>query len=962
MKRLILLIAVISCLANAAMAQQTGKITGIVVDSLTTAPVPGAVIEVISVKNPSIKKYVSAEVSGKIEVNNLSYGSYTMKITFLGYSTWERTIRVNKSIVNLGNLYMKEESQKIDEIVLEAKALRTSQKGDTVVYNADSFKVTKDADAESLLSKMPGITVIDGEVEAQGETVEKIFVDGKEFFGGDVTSAIKNLPAEVISKIEVYDKLSDQAEFTGIDDGEGFKAINIVTTVDKGYFGKLNAGYGFNDKYIGGGNINYFKGDQRISLIGMANNVNQQNFAMEDLMGVVSSGNGMQSRGGGYMRGMRSAGAFLMRPQDGISTVTSFGVNYNDTWGKKVEVSASYFFNKSRNENERITDRQYTGIGDDFTTYNADADTWNRNLEHRFNAKIEYNINENQSLMIRPNISFQNYHSTNSTFGINNGVSGADTSLINNVWNGTNSRSNGYRISNSIIYRIKLGKPGRTLTLDINGSTNKNDRKGLDSTLRQNLIINPVLDSLFKQRSINNSNGYSLNGNLIYTEPLTPYSQVNASYRISYSHSDADKEAYLWDRLLNQFSTQLDGDFSNIYNNDYLTHRAGLGYNYNKDKNMFVMSVSYQRSILKGDQDYPTPPRSLEKSFNNIVYFAMLEKAFSSSSTLRIRARSYTSNPSIFQLQDVVDMSNTQFVSSGNPYLKPSYTHNLFATYNKSGLEKGQTFMAMVGFNIQNNYIGDSTVRMEGAILPNGYELAQGAQYTKPVNMNGKWSVSGNVSFGTPISFLKSNVNFNLRATYNEQPSIINSERNILKGQYYSGGIVLGSNISERIDFTLSYNGGYNITKNTVQDDKDNTYISQGASFRFKWVAWAGFTLTANATYSQYHGITDKFNEQYVICNAYLGKKVFRNQRGELTVGVNDLFNQNTSFSRNITDTYIENLKNRVLGRYVSVQFTYNLRSFKGKGTQGEPDSLGGGHHGGGRPPMGPPPGGGRPF
>ena len=236
--------------------------------------------------------------------------------------------------------------------------MRASQKGDTLSYNAGAFKVASDADVEGLLKKMPGITVSNGTVEAQGEEVKKVFVDGKEFFGEDVTTAIQSLPAEAVDRIEVYNKLSDNAEFSGMDDGEGYKAINIVThrNMRQGQFGKMYAGYGYDfesgtetrSKYLAGGNVNIFSGDSRLSVIGLFNNVNQQNFSFEDILGVTGN------TGGG-----RGVGQYMMRPQSGVATVNAIGLNYSDTWGKRDQVTfqGSYFFNDTRTKNLSTRER-----------------------------------------------------------------------------------------------------------------------------------------------------------------------------------------------------------------------------------------------------------------------------------------------------------------------------------------------------------------------------------------------------------------------------------------------------------------------------------------------------------------------------------------------------------------------------------------------------------------------------
>ena len=295
-------------------------------------------------------------------------------------------------------------STEIEAVVKEVKSMRTSQKGDTVSYNAGAFKVTADADVEGLLKKMPGITITDGEVEAQGETVKKVFVDGKEFFGEDVTTAIKSLPAEAVDRVEVYNKLSDAAEFSGMDDGEGYKALNIVTRpgMRQGQFGKLYAGFGYDAdtetedkfKYIAGGNANVFSGDSRISFIGLFNNVNQQNFSFEDILG-VSGGSG--GRGG--------VGALMVRPQSGVASVNSFGVNYSDSWGKtgrqdKVTLQASYFFNRTTTKNYSTIDKWYE-TPSPIDTLHTDGYSNNTNGNHRLNARLEWRISENQSLMSR---------------------------------------------------------------------------------------------------------------------------------------------------------------------------------------------------------------------------------------------------------------------------------------------------------------------------------------------------------------------------------------------------------------------------------------------------------------------------------------------------------------------------------------------------------------------------------
>ena len=457
------------CTIGLARAQaQSGVITLTVVDAETGEEVPGAVIEIVPKAHPDQKKYYTSGYKGALQVRGLAYGSYTLAVTFMGYEKAEKEFRVTQPSENLGKIALREAAIAIETVVKEVQALRTSQKGDTVSYNANAFKVTADADVEGLLKKMPGITVNNGAVEAQGETIQKVFVDGKEFFGEDVTSAIKSLPAEAVERIEVYNKLSDQAEFSGMDDGESYKAINIVTreNMRQGIFGKAYAGYGYDadteteakNKYMVGGNVNFFSGSSRLSLIGLFNNVNQQNFSFEDILGVTGNSGG--GHGGG--RFGRGVGQYMVRHQDGVASVNAVGVNYSDTWGSRDQVTfqGSYFFNGTRTVNRARTERWYEDPAPIDTLF-TDGYSRTQNFNNRLNARIEWKIADNQSLMIRPGLSFQSNDPFSTTYGRQFGESGY--SVIDNF---EDAFRNGYSVNTSAIYRVRLGKPGRTLTVD----------------------------------------------------------------------------------------------------------------------------------------------------------------------------------------------------------------------------------------------------------------------------------------------------------------------------------------------------------------------------------------------------------------------------------------------------------------------------------------------------------------
>lgn len=881
--------------------------------------------------------YYYTDEKGNLKASGLAFGKYRLSTRSLGYSDYTQDFTINSSNVSLGTLNI-DPTITLKEFVVEGTAMRTSQKGDTVSYNAAAFKVSQDATTESLLAKMPGITIgTDGSVTAQGETVEKVFVDGKEFFGSDVSSAIKNLPAEVVDRIEVYNKLSDQAEFTGFDDGEGYKAINIVTQMDKrsGQFGKIYGAYGYDDKYIAGGNVNIFNGSSRLSIIGLINNLNQQNFSFEDIAGVTGSGG--NSSGGGMMAGPRGGDSrtYMVRPQDGISTVQAIGLNFSDTWGKKknLEFSGSYFFNHMKTINEQ--NKQAWDLTDITKTWFTESESYSKshNYNHRLNAKIDYNINENNSLMIRPSFSYQDYSSIGNSFSTQETqYADGTTSPIKQQLTYSDSDREAYDAGLFAMYRTKLGKAGRTLTVTASGNYSKNDNTSLPSQYfyYPPYTVNQVADSLFLRKTINDTYSYRLSGGATYTEPIGRKSQISAEYRATYNYSDADRSTYLWDEILEKYDPNYDPTLSSIYNSGYLTQSIGPGYRLSADKVNLSASVSYQNARMRNRQTAPNTSDD-KYTFENITYRAMMRFNFNPANSLNIRLHSSTRNPSASQLMSIPDMSDTENITVGNAGLNPTYNHRLNMFYINSNVRKGTTLTFAIDGRFADDYITNSTTTDANAVIPNsgGLTLGEGNKMVEYVNMSGYWSMRAFASYGFPVKFLASNLNFNVQAQLGETPSIMNGVKTKMKEQYLGGGATLGSNISENIDFTIRYNGSFNVSNSQASGySNKNKFIEHYATASLKWVIWKGITLTSDVSYSNYRGITDDYKEEYCIVNLYVGKKIFRNQLGEISVGVNDMFNQNTSFRRTISAQSITNTTTNTIGRYFAVQFVYNLRNF----------------------------------
>ena len=982
-----LLTTLLTLFAAAAFAQR-GGVTATVVDADTGESIAGAVLTLSPVKTPEKKQYFTSAFKGAVSIPSLAYGEYSLSVAFLGYNNLDTTFRVSASKVSLGLLKLKPGVQ-IETVVKEAKALRTSQKGDTVSYNAGAFKVVADADVEGLLKKMPGITVTDGTVEAQGETVKKVFVDGKEFFGEDVTTAIKSLPAEAVDRVEVYNKLSDAAEFSGMDDGEGYKALNIVTRpgMRQGQFGKLYAGFGYDAdtktedkfKYIAGGNANVFSGDSRISFIGLFNNVNQQNFSFEDILGVSGSG-------GGGRRG--SVGQYMMRPQSGVATVNAIGINYSDSWGKRDQVTfqGSYFFNNTNTENRSMVEKWYEApMRLDTLMTNGYSDT--KGYNHRFNARLEWKISENQNLMIRPRFSYQSNDPWSRTTGWQFGAPADGGSGYSRTDNFSDALRHGYNVGTSAVYRAKLGKNGRTITLDgsfsySDNTNNSNSWSNILATQPDRPAVDPVTGvwdpanytELRYLRNLAPSSSYSLRGSFTYTEPVAKYAQLSFQYRASYNSQERDKRSYITGDDFSTAGLTPDRSLSNSYESGYLTQSVGPGFRFSKERNTFIANVYYQRSALDG-QIVRDDAEKIKHAYNNVTYFMMGQLNINRENSLRLFVSSYTDSPSITDLQSVYDVSDAQNISHGNPNLKPTYSHRVNFHYTNSNVEKGRTFMWMFSMNTTLDYTAQHLVQRPGDITIDGQAYSPNF-YSTTENLDGYWQLRTHLSYGLPIGFLKSNFNVMAGVIYTKTPSMLGGavdaatgmisggERNDTKNMGYDFRAVLGSNISENVDFTLSWNGTYNEATNSLNTDKSkNRYFNHTAQGNLKVVFPLGFTFTASAAYSQYIGFTNDYSEDYLLCNVWLGKKVFRNKRGEVMVGVNDLFNQNQAFSRSTGSGYTQNSTNSVIGRYYMVQFNYNLRRFGKKGSRNMKDydgveSSSGSRRMGPGGPGGPPPGG----
>ena len=904
------------------------KITGTVIDGATKTPMIGANVLIKTVTDSLLLGTVT-DVDGKFELARPRIPSVVIEIKFIGYQSIIRTHEM-RDPVELGELILLEDTKLLGEVVVKGLSPVGEMRGDTTSFNASAFKTQENAQAEDLIRKMPGITVQNGQVQAQGEQVQKILVDGREFFGSDPNIALRNLPADAIDRVEVLDQRSDQSRLTGFDDGNYTKTINIILKENNknGQFGRAYAGYGTDERYSAGGSINLFKGDQKISILGLFNNINQQNFSSQDLAGVsanASGGGGGRRPGGGRNQfGGGGNNNFFVGGSNGITGTNAFGLNYSDKWGKKVNFTGSYFFNNTSNTLRQITNRE-TVINESFSQiYEESLTSRADNSNHRINARIEADLNAKNSIIITPNISFQTNDSFSDRDAFTRASNGDSLSALRSI---SDAETKSFNIANNITYRYKFDKKGRTLSTDIFTALTKRDqfsdllaasvdyrRQQLDTAIQETTAL---------------SDGFNYRVNLTWTEPLGEKSIGTFGYQAANNKTSSDQKVAVLTETPGLF--RLDTALSNEFDNKFLTQRLRSGYAYNKAGLNLNFNLDYQNSRLDNEAFFPKSGVFV-RDFNNILPSANISyRDTKKGISYRFRYRTDTDEPSVRELQNVVNNSNPLNLSVGNPNLGQSFNHNIFANVSKVNLEKSRTLFLFLNYSGTSDFIGNNTfITSKDTLINNEILLRPGGQISQPINLDGNFRTTFFLTYGAPIKGLKTNFNVNSRVNFNRIPGIINGEKNLNDNLGLSQGLTLTSNVSKNLDFTISSTGTYNIVNSSLQTAQNNNFYSQESNLRLYFSPNGGkLFLGNNLNHTLYTGLTEGFNQNFWLWNIEGGFRFAKNNKAELKLVVFDLLNENNSISRTISDVSVTDVFTNVLTRYTMLTFTYIIGNFK---------------------------------
>jgi len=534
-------------------------------------------------------------------------------------------------------------------------------------------------------------------------------------------------------------------------------------------------------------------------------------------------------------------------------------------------------------------------------------------------------------------VNFQNNNS--SSFSSLKSYYAQGDSTQTSLGNITNDRS-GYNIRNSILFRHSFAKKGRTLSFWFTTTFSKNDGEGINDVFYRFFDSTGITysDSLQNQFSDNHTTGHTIAGNIAYTEPIGKKGQLQINYTPSVQKNKANQETFNYDGAK---YTEFDSTLSNRFDNTITTNNAGVSYRISPSKDeQFAIGVNFQHSRLESDRIFPVSS-SVDQSFSNVLPNLMWRKKFSAKSNIRVFYRASTNFPTVNQLQDVVIATNPLRLSSGNPALKQSYTNLLSARYTYANSKTGQSFFANVFLQTASNYITNAIfIAKADSVIQQNNVLKQNSQLTKPVNMNGYSSINSFLTYSIPVKALKTMVNLNAGFGYSRLPGQVNYINTITNNYTYNGGVVLASNISEYVDFNLSYNANFNNAKTTGGSSSTNNYVNQTIGGTLNLLNKKGWFIQNDLSSQIYSGLSGGLDQHFTLWNAAIGKKFLKNRAGELKLSVFDLLKQNQSVTRTVTGTEIVDSQSQVLQQYFMLTFTYNLKNFgKPKATAARADN-----------------------
>lgn len=891
-------------------------IQGTVVDS-AQVPLVGATVLLTNSNDSTLASYSVTDANGSFELPNIKKNEYFIQITYVGYRPFRQNIDwPDAALLEFENIQLLPSSQNLEMVEVAADRVPLRFKNDTIEYNAKAFKTRPNAVVEDLLRQLPGVEVEeDGSIRAQGENVSKVLVDGKEFFGNDPQIATKNLPADAIDKVEVFDKKSKQAEFTGVDDGQEQKTINLALKEDKkkGIFGNAMAGYSDQGRFQAKTSINRFSKKQQISFIGLGNNVNEKGFSIGDYINLMG---GIQklSSGGSFRLELNNPMALGLPlnvgSNDGFITTWSGGLNFNQDFSEKTKMTSSYFYSNINNDIFQTTER--STFFDDFTlstTNNTQQDS--RNENHRINLTLTHQFNDKQSLELTSSANLGNTDAITRSENQQNG----QKAVVSN----SNQRTNTYqqsqqRLSTALLYRLKFNKKGRTFSGNLSFNLGDNDLDGKLNAF-QSFVSDDQIETTdtIQQRSdqTNIQLGYGLR--LSYTEPIFKGSILELAVNANVNEDDFDRSVF--DLIESQ--EEFNNDLSNRYDNQISYYRGEMNFKWAKKDFTLTAGVGAQQTQLNGE--FLLTNTNIDRQFLNWLPTLRMAYDFASTKKLSFSYNTRINEPDIQQLQPIIDNTDPFNIFQGNPELMPEYSHRLATSFFLFDQFSATNFFLSADFTYTRNKIKTAQDVDEQLI-----------RTSMPINVDDDYVFSTYTSLSIYFKPLKVKLNVNSNVNYNRGITFVNAIENLTNRVTWTNGFRIDNKNKEKLDWTLGSTISWTIAEYSINAELNQDYVNHSYFFDLGFEFLKIFRFQNNFDFNIYSGIGDAETQIVPLWNASISTFFLKDKRGELKLAVRDILNQNIGIQRTADLNFIQEQRINSMARYFMLSFTFQLRGMGG--------------------------------
>lgn len=914
-----------------ASAQNPNRVTikGIVSD--TTGELTAfATVMLLNPKDSTLVNFTRSGEKGDFDFKNVKNVPYLLKVSFVGHLPLQQYLPASATETHdVGTLKIKPITSELLEVVVKAAKATLSIRGDTIEYDASSFKVPPGSTVEDLLRRLPGIDVdADGNIKAQGKDVKRVYVDGKTFFGDDPKAATKNLGAETISKVQVYNESSEQAKLTGVDDGKKDKAMNLELKEEykKGSFGKLTAAIGTEERWAGRGSYNRFNKKEQLSFIGFANNINQTGVNWEDygeFKGQNTFGdqdNGDFGFGGGrrfyYVGGGGEDSPFNNFDGRGFTTNFGGGTNYNYDH-KKVKVNASYFYKETSLDLEQFTDRQ--SFLPDTSYFNTDTlGKADFRGSHSVASRLNYDIDSSDLIILKIEGRFSNSNSQtlqNQIFSDESRVRTNKLALDNG------SKLESWRVTSSIIYRHRFKKKGRSFALSAGYNDSQSD--GSDNLFSSNQFL--LTGGLKQIRQFNSSANHTrqIKSSALLTEPLAKKWFSETFVNLSQTNNEVNRPTGDPEN-----NNQRIDSLSIYYEQEVQYARVGSSIRYSNEGLNASLGLAGQHLRLGGtysvDKGLPPLANPLSQKYFNLTPNVELEYQFPNNMWLSTNYSYSVSEPQFNDLQPVPIVTNPLFRTEGNPDLRPQRSHSFGANINywNSG--------TMANFGVGADYDRyDSQIVYSQTIE---FVDTLGARTTtRPENVSGGQSFNTYVWSNIPIIKTKLTVNFNPSIYVNRSPSFINGVENETFNQNYHLRLGFNFTPTPKLIAGLSGNTRINNIEYAVQSEQNQKIRSYGSDASIKWQFVDKMFLESNINYNLFQNERFGFDQSTTIWNASVRRLFGKSNRVEVRLAAFDLLNQRLSINQSGSQNYVIYSIAPTLARYFMLSVSYNVRGYENK-------------------------------